>query len=432
MAVSVATGSFNTGTGAVSSTTAVGSLGFQPLAILLAWNGRTEAVDTVGTANNQLGYGIATAAGGFSVTMLSENGGTSAVGANYHNADNCICTVNNAGAVSGLMALQSFDAGGFTLVVNDVMPADFRVMYWAFGGSDITNVASGTHLLASGTTGNVSVTGLAFQPEFGIFIAGNLTGAPPSGLATRSTIMIGAAKSDTKQFVLAGGADDASATMDTGAYLYDDECYAMQDANTLTSAVDRATFVSWNSDGYTVNVLEKAAEQRRIFYLVFKGGSWDISGIQTQTDTTTAITISGLSFAPKAGGVFSASRAVSTQDTPTTHHQGSVGFFTSASNRVAQIVLDEHGTANAEVTTAIEFDAVYGNISTASAIQGLMDVQSMDSGGVTFIMDDADPSQSFCSVITVGDTAGAAASRPSVILEPYPYMQSAARQRANL
>jgi len=402
MALSTAVGTFQTGVGAVASTTVKTGLGFLPKAIFFTWNGRTESTDTTARANNQSGYGIATAAGGFSVTMLSEDAGASAVGANYHTNVNCICTVDNAGAVSGLMALQTFDADGFTLVVNDVMPASLTIQFWAFGGEDITNVASGIHLLASSTTGNVSVTGLAFQPDFGVFIAGNLSASPPAGIATRSSLMIGAAKSVAKQFVLAGGSDDASATMDTGAYIYDAECYAMQDPNTLTLAVDRATFVSWNSDGYTVNVLEKAANQTRIFYLVFKGASWDISGINTQTDTSTAITISGLAFAPQAGGVFSASRAKSAQDTPTTDHQSSIGLFTSITNRSTQFLIDENGTANAEVTTGIEFDEVYGNISTASAVQGLMDVQSMDSGGVTFIMDDADPVASYCAVITVG------------------------------
>ena len=187
MALSTAVGTFQTGVGAVASTTVKTGLGFLPKAIFFTWNGRTESVDTTGRANNQSGYGIATAAGGFSVTMLSEDAGAAAVGANYHNAVNCICTVDNAGAVSGLMALQTFDADGFTLVVNDVMPASLTIQFWAFGGADITNVASGIHLLASSTTGNVSVTGLAFQPDFGVFIAGNLTAAPAAGIATRST-----------------------------------------------------------------------------------------------------------------------------------------------------------------------------------------------------------------------------------------------------
>jgi hypothetical protein len=405
MAVDTKVGTFQTGTGAVSSTVTQSGWSFQPKFLYLHWIGRTESTDTVGRQTYTQGWGfVAGSSDQRCATTTSIDAGASSDGGLYYTAANCIAVCDGAGAATGLMALQSFDSGGFTLVVNDVMPASITVQYWAIGGSDITNVVTGTQTLAASTTGNVSVTGLTSASwEFGMFLTIPNNTDPITSKTDRCMLAFGAALSAAKQFVFAGGQDDNSATMDTAAYIYDGECIVNQSTTTPTSLVDRATFVSWQSDGYTVNVLEKDANVRKVFYVVFAGGSWDISGVTTVNDTSTTYSVSGLSFAPKAGLFVSANRAKSTQDTPTTDHRQSFGIFDSASNRSVMAILDENGTANAEVTTLVEFDAVYARISTASAIEALADVVSMDSGGVTFVGDDADPTASYCAVVTVGD-----------------------------
>ena len=409
MTISSKSGSFQTGTGAATTTVAVTGSGFTPNMILFHWVGRTEAVDAIGAANYTQGWGFAAGAGDQrAATTTSINAGASSDGGMYINAANCIAVCDAAGAVTGLLALQSFDADGFTLVVNDAMPASITVQWWAFGG--LTNVVTGMQTLAASTTGNVSVTGLAFAPDFGFFISIPDSSAIPFSKGDRCMLGFGVALSSSAQAVIAGGQDDGSANMDTGAYLYNAEVSAVQSVTTPTSLLDRASFVSWNSDGYTVNVLEKDANARRVFYMVCKGASWGVNGITTVNDITTDIVVSGLAFAPQSGMVFSANRALSTQVTPTSDHRPTFGFFNSTSSRSALAILDENGTANAEITTAAEFDEVYIRISTASAIEALMDVKSMDSGGVTFIMDDDDPTLSHAIVVTVGEAAAAAAS----------------------
>ena len=44
-------------------------------------------------------------------------------------------------------------------------------------------------------------------------------------------------------------------------------------------------------------------------------------------------------------------------------------------------------------------------VKTGTFSTGLMDIQSMDSGGFTAIMDDADPSQTFVFYFAIGDAA---------------------------
>jgi hypothetical protein len=205
------------------------------------------------------------------------------------------------------------------------------------------------------------------------------------------------------QAVWTGATVDLLTTTDTGAYIYNDECAAQIDFNTSTIVRRRADLTSMDANGFTLNIAEGGGNWT-IGWLAVKGSNWSINGITTQTDTVTDIDITGLSFAPEGGIVVSGNRAVSTQDVATPPDSVSFGTFDSTTSRQAMAMIDEDNVAtNSEVTTAVEHDAVYANIDTSSAIQGLMDVKSMNSDGVTFIMDDADPSASYCFVITVGE-----------------------------
>jgi hypothetical protein len=67
-------------------------------------------------------------------------------------------------------------------------------------------------------------------------------------------------------------------------------------------------------------------------------------------------------------------------------------------------MLDEDGIGTSEVTIALETDAVYANIDTSSAIQGLMDISDMTVDPMQLVMDDADPSGSFVGVAMWGSS----------------------------
>jgi hypothetical protein len=100
-------------------------------------------------------------------------------------------------------------------------------------------------------------------------------------------------------------------------------------------------------------------------------------------------------------------QAESTSDTIQNEDRLSIGAFSSLTARGAQGILDENGVTDSEVTTAIEFDEVYVNVSTASAIDGLMDVKSIDADGFTMVMDDADPAAAFVWYAAFGPAAAA-------------------------
>jgi len=402
MAFSSKTGSFNTGTGILGSTTPVTGVGFTPKVLILWWSGRTESVDTIARASLFRGIGFANsveAVCSVSNSIDAQAAGDSSRGT-HGNA--LVATLDAAGAYDGLMDLQSLDADGFTLVVDDVMPLDLRVSYLALGGSDLTNSFISV-LTESLALGSVGYTGVGFQPDIVLFSSGENTGALPQSDSTGGLLMFGAAKSSTNRYVWSVGTDEASATMDTSSYCIDDGCIAMMPSGIGDVINARADLVSMDSDGFTLD-WEEITTTRRILYLALKGGSYVLGDLLTQTDITTSIVESGFGFSPTAAMFVSHCQTKSTSDTGQAHDRMSIGAFDSASSRGAQATLDTDGVADSEVTTAIEFDGVYVNISTASAIDGEMDVVSVDSDGFTCIMDNADPAQAFVWYIAFGST----------------------------
>lgn len=292
------------------------------------------------------------------------------------------------------------DADGFTLIVDDAMPVDLRVHFLALG-TPITNVAS-IQFQIPASPGDQDITSLSFQPDFLLFFSNGETTVPPDA-SGNARFMVGAATGASNQGVLLTYASNGEATMDTRAYCTSGECIAMNNANVPPLIIERADFVSFLSNGFRLNWAEINAT-RYIHCLALKGGNYHVGNLLTQTDTTTDIVESGFGFPPTAAMFFSHGQAESTSDTFQDNDRVSIGAFSSLTLRGAQGTLDEDAVLTSEVTTAIEFDAVYVNISSASAVQGLMDVKSKDGDGFTMIMDDADPAQAFVWYAAFGST----------------------------
>lgn len=400
--LNAATGSFNVTTAAAGNTVVVTGLGFQPKIVFFFWSGRTESVDTISRINQQHGFGAAiSTTERFAVVARSNDASALAAAASAHSDAACILGTTATPTIGAAMDLQSMDSGGFTLVIDDDFGNDLRVTYVALGGPTLTGQKIGTFTPTGTAPVTQAVTGVGFQPEVVIFAAIAAAAAAPPSAVLDSTLMLGAITGATGEGVWVASSDDAAATMQTMAYALSGEAIARFD-NTITAIADRAEFSAFGADGFTINWLERA-NAGTVFYVALDGLNATVGNFVTQTDTTTAITTGALGYTPRAMVVVSAARAASTADTPTDHDQLSIGAAVSASARSAQATLDEDAVLTSEVTVAIEFDAVYANISTASAIQGLMDVTAFNNDDVAFIMDDADPSASFAWWIAFGE-----------------------------
>lgn len=373
-------------------------------AVFLWWNGRTDSTDAVGRANHHRGYGFATstsnrrAAGSVSADAQDITLGGQRV------ADTCcVIETDGTGAEIGAADFDSVLSNGVRLIIDNAFSVNLRVGFVIWTG--LTSAEAFT-LASKTTTGNYSLTGLSFQPDVLIATQSFISGALPQGSNTANSLSIGfATASGANQAVLANGIDDQIGTSETDSYCINDVevLAAIDSAGSLVT--QRSAFVSFNSDGFTLDQLETNGTALQIIGLVMKGGSWKVTSVSTQTDTSTSIVTPSLGFNPVGALLISAYKAESTQDTPTGNDTSSVGAVTGTSERVALAVMEEDGLGVTEVTTAIEHDTVYAAISTASAIEGLMDIVSIDSDTLTFIMDDADPSAKFVPLLAFGNPA---------------------------
>jgi hypothetical protein len=391
--VTTRVGSFLTGTGALGTTVAVTGLGFQPKFVMFWWGGTAGATDLVsGTLDISGGFGWATGASnracvGFS---MDDAAATTAEKSVPHSAA-CIMALSNAGAVTGLIDFQSFDAGGFTLVVDDVMPLTLRVHYLASDESPGGQVAGEFTTTAGAAT--TTVTGLPFQPDI-VFLLSTGKDTTNGTSAADCTFQLGVAKSSaaSDQAIIAIYADDAVADAATGSYCRLGECYAGIFAASGTLR-NRTTLASMNSDGFTLTHVDSPLINVRTFYLALKGGAYHIGSITTATNTT-AFAETGVPFQP-TGALFASACSAESTTAESQHLQLSIGATDDVPNRRALGFLSEDLTSSTQATVAIEHDEVYVNLSTADALEGLMDVNAVTSDGFTMQMDDADPVASF-------------------------------------
>lgn len=418
MAYSTKVGAFNTGTGAAATTVDV-TIGFQPKMFIVWWSGRTESVDTTGRLDYNRGIGAGSSdAERRCAAEFYDDANTGSTGGGRYDDTALIQVCNASGVVQGSIdidAVVNWPADGIRLIVDDNMPLDLRVHYLALGGTDLTNAVGG-QFAQPAVTGNFDVTSVGFQPDCVLFfgLSSELALDAPQADATPAGIFIGAAVSSSARWAFTSASDDGSANMDAQSYGIATECIAMQPDTVGTSVVERDDFVSFLSNGFRLNAIESATA-RRAFYVALKGGQYAVGNLLTQTDTTTDITVSGLAFQPIALFFASNCKAASTANTAAAHDQMSIGAATSITERGAQGIFYEDGTADSVIETSVEHDEVYTHIDGAGIV-GLMDLKSIESNGFTCIMDDADPAQALVGYIAIGATiVGGTDQEPALI-----------------
>lgn len=403
MALDVAVGSFNITTGAAGGTVTI-TPGFETKALILWWNGRTEAVDTIGGATIQRGFGFATNTGYFSAcTTRDEDGVGTTITNSFFDAVSCIMEVDAAGAKVGYADVQSVNSTQVVFEIMDDFVTNLRVCYLALGGSDITGAEIG--YAAPSGTGNLIVP--TTKEGKVVFFASSTYG-------DHSASCFGVATDSANEYVWAAKAGDASTSGLTAAYCRKGECLTSLDIGTNV-AMDRVEFVSFNTTpSFTLNYLEC---QYFAGFLWFQlSGNFQVGlGDLVTLATTGTVTETGVAFEPKALLMLSANRAESASDVSTSHDELSIGAATSSSNRLCMQSSSLNGATDSRTATAVEYDHIYNNVATATdLIEGKADFTGFTKDGFTLNMSDADPVASFCWYV-----AFASAPQPKPITAMY-------------
>lgn len=393
MGLSVYQGTFAVSTGAINTTQDITAPGFQPAFVIFWWNERTSGTNASGAASWHAGVGFAVSTTdrrcANSYSQDAQARGNSSRG--QHVAA-CVGLQNAAG--SGWDSLLDYNGvitGGFQVIVDAVFASAIQIHYLAVGGTDITNVSTGS-FQSTTSTGNLGVTAPGFQPTGGLFISAGVNSGS-SFTTTGACLSLGAAKSSSEQGFATINAIDNPVTMDTHGLSND--VSLIESTVGSTSPQNRITFVSFDTNGFTINK-DEVTQPCYYHYIVWKGGQFSVKSGSTRTDGNNISVSYG--FVPAAGLVWSAPWGTGGEDTTDTLHQGlgwSMGGYTSTSARSAVSVRDQDAAADSNTASAIYYDAVYIHLNeSADSVDALMDISSVASPTI-FVMDDTDPATQF-------------------------------------
>jgi hypothetical protein len=381
----------------VNTTTAISGLGFTPKALRFYWVGLQSNSPTAASSQvvqQRRGVGFASSATSRAAvgTFSNDAAGNADCGSVFTTTAVAI-TVDGTGAVDGLLDISSFDADGFTLIVDDVAIANITVFWEAWGGDEISNVTIGSIAEPAATgTQSYTATGFVATPATSdqcVMFAGvqtiNVSG---TGQAQDSGLHVGFATSTStaNNITVSGNSDDGSATMDTDGYNYTGDCISMIVIAGGTAVNSRATLTGFGTDFFTLNWLARATTNRRTIYMAIKGGEW-YAGSTTIAGNTlnSTATIGNLPINIRGISLIGAMKAVSTAATSTVNDRIAFGSGLSTTSRNSAGVLDEDATANTEIDLSIYYDKVLVYPSINGTLQTAYDINSLGANSVQLI-----------------------------------------------
>ncbi len=394
-------------TDAVTDTIAITGLGFTPKALILFWTGRDDASNAAGRSDAFPGVAYV---GGTTSRVMSSGKMEDAVGttdtARYARDDAIVGLIGPGDGEDGLLDLSSFDADGFTVVVDQVFGIDLRIQFLALGGDDLLNVFTG-EFLQPAAPGNQSVTGVGFTPSLCMWTGVASGGGLPLGPGGNHQLVWGGMIDGTQQGSTSAAAGNGDGTTSSARHSRNgDQAHASTADGGAVNA--RFEFVSMDADGFTVDHIEADNDRTLFMCLEIEDDAVAMGDLLTTTNPD-SIVVTGVGFKPAAVYFFSANNAENGEDASTADAIMSVGAATSPTNRGACCYQDRDGLGTSEDSTAINFDQVYLRLSTGASpvIVGSMDLTSMDPDGFTCFMDDPEPSPApgaaFVQWIAIGE-----------------------------
>lgn len=313
-----------------------------------------------------------------------------------------------SGAGGGTMtsaSLTSLDADGFTLNWGSVPDATARVIQvLCLGGTDLSN-AFVNELAHKTTTGNQAYTGVGFQPATLIFGAQLAATTDPFALGVgNATQIFGAATSTTNRFYTAGRHKDNANPTVQRAQQKSTQCIGLTgDAAVLAEA----DFVSFDSDGFTLNFSTVSGTAWLTGYLALKGLQAKIISF-TSPGSTGNVGYTGAGFTPGAV-IFSSDCGVSSTAN-TAHCRRMLGMATSSTNRGVISWAGKDAVATSNTSQNLDRTACVKHIVENGAtptFPSVADFVSFDADGFTLNWSVADATARETFALCLGPAAAA-------------------------
>jgi hypothetical protein len=397
---------------ALNATKVVTGLGFSPKAIRFYWVGLQSATDAGSQAvSERRGIGFCSnattrrAVGTFS----ADNSGAADCGSVA--ANDCVCiTVNGTGAIDGKLDISSIDVNGFTLIVDDVTPANITIFYEAWGLDDIQQVTIGD-IAEPAATGTQNYTANGFNArgdnQVVMFAGVQSTAALNTGQVNDSGLCVGASTgtATAQNIVVVGNSDDGSDPMDTDGYARASECLAMiVVAGGNPNA--RAVLSAFGTDQFTLNWTNRGTTNRRYIYMAIKGGGWRVGSYTIRQESGRTAAITGLPFILKGISFMGAMKTQAAAGTATVQDRIGLGSASGLLERKAMGVLDVNNIATSNVTTRVSYDSISSYPSTTGGEQARQDLSVFGYNNFTLTVeiDEGGPDNEWMGYLAFGAT----------------------------
>jgi len=312
--VSVKAGSFQ-GSGSTGNQSITG-VGFQPKVVLFRYN---MATSTGSAADSVIGFGVGISS---SDRRTSGDYSNNNVSTSSHAAWNQDTYVIYTPSGSSKADFVSMDSDGFT--INWATSGSMLVEYLALGGAGLTNYKTGV-AAAKTSTGNQAYTGVGFQPTALLVWAGKFS-TSPLDQSTNGNGLFGFATSSSARGMVAwrnvNGSNPQVAK----------HRQSTQRILSTTTTFTEADFVSFDSDGFTLNYPTAGGSADVFYYLALRGPQFKVSSFNQATSTGNQ-SITGAGFTPKASIMISANDVSANNDAAQAHARASFGWATGTSER---------------------------------------------------------------------------------------------------
>jgi hypothetical protein len=407
MALQVAHGYMKTGTGAPGTIVTI-TPGFTAKFLMFLCNGRTEIVDASSLRTHKRTMGFATGVGSnYSLTSRSEQNVTPANTAHDMHEIRALQLISDtADTTDGEFFVDAVGATDVDLEIAVAFDQDYTVEWYAFGGTDITNVALIT-TIEPAVAGVVNIDSFGFTPDVA-FLLSNASGAATVGVSADSRWCFGVATTQGAAIanaVISGGSDDGANPSQAISYGNDTECIGM-----LGSALDapntRARVTAKRTLGLELTYDEvQGAGTRETVMVGIKGGQWALRNFTTSVDLTNKV-LSGLGFnqSPRGGIVFSHCHPESASDIADTGDETSIGWFASTSDRAVMAIEEIDNVVSTDVQSAYEKDSVYLGCNGAGGIDARIDINAIAEDSLTFSQSLIDANGRFVQVLAFADS----------------------------
>lgn len=370
MGVKVGTFDQKTSTG----TQAISGLGFQPEIVIFFSSGAT-ADDTYQASYNGM-FGITTgtaAADNGSVAAATQDAQTTGAHQSSGRAAQKAITFCEWGEVVLSEAdLDSFDADGFTLDWTTADAVARKINYIAVSGFTSVKLVEWQ---MNASLGNQSVTGVGFIPDTVINIYEmntTLTGTTPYVTASGG-LGLGAFNA-TDEWGFGSWDEETNNTTTNGVQSNVDFLASLTNAGTARYS----SFVSMDSDGFTLNVAANFSPRPICYALCLKGGPQIKIGVATKAVNAVGSTAESIGFRP--GGIIFGTANPSLDKTVITDIMISVGVADRASQESMEFHVDELATSDANKIN-IPNRAVLVNLNHDSTIESQAHADHFNSDG---------------------------------------------------